>query len=83
LRDSGAIEQDADVVLLLRRPCRNPGDEEHEDKLLAIVDIAKHRNGPTGELRLNFDETLTRFHDRAPDHSAGADAEPDREDAGT
>ena len=82
LRDSGAIEQDADVALLLRRPCRNPSDDEYEDKSLAIVDIAKHRNGPTGEVRLNFDETLTRFHDRASDHSAGADAEPDREDAG-
>jgi len=80
LRDSGAIEQDADVVLLLRRPCRNPGDEEYEDKTLAIIDIAKHRNGPTGEVRLNFDETLTRFHDRAPNHGAGADTEPDRED---
>ncbi len=83
LRDSGAIEQDADVVLLLRRPCKNPGDEEFEDKTLAIVDIAKHRNGPTGEVRLNFDETLTRFHDRAHDHGpAGDDAEPDRNDVG-
>jgi replicative DNA helicase len=82
LRDSGAIEQDADVALLLRRPCRNPSDDEYEDKSLAIVDIAKHRNGPTGEVRLNFDETLTRFHDRASDHGAGGDAEPDREDTG-
>ena len=65
LRDSGAIEQDADVVLLLRRPCRNPGDPEYEDKLLAIVDVAKHRNGPTGEVRLNFNDSLTRFGDRA------------------
>jgi len=65
LRDSGAIEQDADVVLLLRRPSRYPGDPEFEDKTLAIVDVAKHRNGPTGEVRLNFDESLTRFGDRA------------------
>jgi len=65
LRDSGAIEQDADVVLLLRRPCRNPGDSEFDDKKLAIVDVAKHRNGPTGEVRLNFEESLTRFADRA------------------
>ena len=64
LRDSGAIEEDADVVLLLRRPSRNPGDPEFEDKTLAIVDIAKHRNGPTGEVRLTFDEQLTRFGDR-------------------
>lgn len=65
LRDSGAIEQDADVVLLLRRPCRYPGDDEAEDETLAIVDVAKQRNGPTGEVRLNFEEQLTRFSDRA------------------
>lgn len=67
LRDSGAIEQDADVVLLLRRPSRYPGDPEFEDKRLAIVDVAKHRNGPTGEVRLNFEDSLTRFNDRADD----------------
>ncbi len=65
LRDSGAIEQDADVALLLRRPCKAQGDPEFEDKRLAIVDVAKHRNGPTGEVRLDFDDSLTRFGDRA------------------
>lgn len=64
LRDSGAIEQDADVIMLLRRPCTYPGDSEYEDKTLAIVDVAKHRNGPTGEVRLNFNGELTRFSDR-------------------
>ncbi len=67
LRDSGAIEQDADVVLLLRRPSRIPGDPETTDKLLAIVDIAKNRNGPIGEVRMNFEDSLTRFADRAED----------------
>jgi replicative DNA helicase len=76
LRDSGAIEQDADVVLLLRRPCRNPGDEEFTDRTLAIVDVAKHRNGPTGEVRLNFEDELTRFGDRA-DGKDESDLEPD------
>ena len=65
LRDSGSIEQDADVVLLLRRPCKYKDDPEYEDSRLSIVDIAKHRNGPTGEVRLNFDEEYTRFNDRA------------------
>jgi replicative DNA helicase len=77
LRDSGAIEQDADVVFLLRRPCKTPGDEEFEDRTLAIVDVAKHRNGPTGEVRLNFIEELTRFQDRADipdDGDPGMDA---------
>ena len=61
LRDSGAIEQDADVVLLLRRPNRSPDDPEHADEKLAIVDVAKHRNGQTGEVRLNFEGQYTRF----------------------
>ena len=64
LRDSGSIEQDADVVMLLRRPCKYREDPEHDKRELAIVDIAKHRNGPTGEVRMNFDEDYTRFHDR-------------------
>ncbi len=73
LRDSGAIEQDADVVLLLRRPSKYPGDKEYEDRELAIVDVAKHRNGPTGDVRLNFEEALTRFSDRADDAGGSFD----------
>ena len=65
LRDSGSIEQDADVVLLLRRPCKYPDDPESDDNTLSIVEIAKHRNGPTGLVRLNFEEEFTRFNDRA------------------
>ena len=64
LRDSGAIEQDADVVMLLRRPCKYPSDKESGDLRLAILDIAKHRNGPTGEVRLDFDDRFTRFSNR-------------------
>ena len=65
LRDSGASEQDADVVCLLRRPSYYKDDPDHEDKTLAILDIAKQRNGPTGEIRLNFHSDYTRFQDRA------------------
>ena len=64
LRDSGAIEQDADVVLLLRRPCRSKTAKWRENELLAIVDVAKHRNGETGEVDLNFYKEGTRFGDR-------------------
>ncbi len=64
LRDSGSIEQDADVVCLLRRPCKYPDDEFVNDKKLAILDIAKNRNGPTGPIRLNFEESYTRFENR-------------------
>ena len=67
LRDSGAIEQDADVVFLLRRPCRSPKDPEAGDLKLAIIDIAKNRNGETGEVKVNFEDHFTRFGDRAPE----------------
>ena len=76
LRDSGAIEQDADVVLLLRRPCKYPGDKESEDLTLAIVDVAKHRNGPVGEVRLNFDDKFTQFTDRAEGFAAADNFDP-------
>lgn len=75
LRDSGAIEQDADVVCMLRRPCRYPDDPEAADETLAIVDIAKHRNGGTGEVKLNFEDEYTRFTDRAHGVDEGADFE--------
>ena len=65
LRDSGAIEQDADVVLLLRRPCKNKKDDEHDIKDLAYVEIAKNRNGATGEAPLTFIDQYTQFSDRA------------------
>ena len=54
LRDSGSIEQDADVVMFLYRP--NEEDRENYKLLLA-----KHRNGPTGELDLFFKGDRTRF----------------------
>ena len=67
LRDSGAIEQDADVVFLLRRPSRTASDKESDDKTLAIIDVAKNRNGETGEVRVNFFAEFTRFGDREPE----------------
>lgn len=75
LRDSGSIEQDADVVLLLRRPARYPDDPEYDDKHLSIIDVAKHRNGPTGEVRLHFDDSFTRFSDR-DDRGVDSEMEP-------
>ncbi|HMP89172.1 MAG TPA: replicative DNA helicase [Kiritimatiellia bacterium] len=64
LRDSGSIEQDADVVGLLRRPNRYAEEDNTEDPRLAILDIAKHRNGPTGEIKLTFVDEITRFENR-------------------
>ena len=58
LRESGAIEQDADVVLLLMRPeYYNPEDSPGE----AELNIAKQRNGPVGHMRLSFLSEYTRF----------------------
>ncbi len=67
LRDSGAIEQDADVVFLLRRPSRNSNAPEAQDETLAYVDIAKNRNGETGEVKMSFIREHTRFLDREPE----------------
>jgi len=68
LRDSGAIEQDADVVCMLYRPNYYKEVDNHEDEKLAILSVEKHRNGPTGEARLNFEREFTRFDDRDEEH---------------
>lgn len=64
LRDSGAIEQDADVVFLLRRPSRTSTSKDAADERLAIIDVAKNRNGEIGEVKVNFDSQYVRFEDR-------------------
>jgi len=61
LRDSGAIEQDADVVLMLWRQGQTEITQEYED-VRAIV--AKHRNGPTGMVELSFQKSTTTFRDK-------------------
>jgi replicative DNA helicase len=77
LRDSGAIEQDADVVLLLQRPSyyNKELDAGSGEDTLAVVDIAKHRNGPTGEVKMNFFREITRFEDRDMRHGVDGAAE--------
>lgn len=61
LRESGAIEQDADVVMFIYR--EDMVKENSERKNIADVIVAKHRNGPTDTVPLYFDKTLTRFAD--------------------
>ncbi len=69
LRESGAIEQDADVVGLLYKP--NAGDDEdgaaaeEADGLAVNLLIAKQRNGPTGDINLTFLKNYTRFESAA------------------
>jgi replicative DNA helicase len=62
LRESGSIEQDADVVMLLHREdYYHRGEADWEDNNSAEIIIAKQRNGPTGVVKLIFREKLTRF----------------------
>ncbi|OGI82127.1 replicative DNA helicase [Candidatus Nomurabacteria bacterium RIFCSPLOWO2_12_FULL_44_11] len=59
LRDSGSIEQDADVVMFIHRD--DKGKEESEKTNIAEILIEKHRNGPTGKIELFFDQKSTTF----------------------
>jgi len=62
LRESGSIEQDADLVLLIHRPgFYNPKEEEGQTGSPTNIIIAKQRNGPTGQLDLVFLKHLMRF----------------------
>ena len=70
LRESGAIEQDADVVGLLYKPKASSDDEDggdaaEEDAVPMNLLIAKQRNGPTGDVNLTFLKSYTRFESAA------------------
>lgn len=68
LRESGALEQDADVVLFIQRPdLVTPTDGPREDVEPADLIMAKNRNGPVGDTRLAFRRSLTRFEQAAQD----------------
>ena len=62
LKESGSIEQDADLVILLYRNNYyfSSKSEEQTSKLIELI-IAKQRNGPTGKIKLKFDEKCTKF----------------------
>jgi replicative DNA helicase len=59
LRDSGSIEQDADVVMFIHR--EDKGKDEAERTNIAEILVEKHRNGPTGKVELYFDDKTTTF----------------------
>ncbi|MDD2807192.1 MAG: replicative DNA helicase [Patescibacteria group bacterium] len=61
LRESGSIEQDADVVLFIYREKLYQQDLPNEKQNIAEIIIAKHRNGPTGKVKLYFDEKNVTF----------------------
>jgi replicative DNA helicase len=61
LRDSGSIEQDADIVMFIHR--EDKGKDESERTNIAEILIEKHRNGPTGRVELFFDAEHASFRD--------------------
>ena len=61
LRESGSLEQDADIVMFLYR--EDYYDKESERKNITEVIIAKHRNGPIGSVELFFQKEITKFRD--------------------
>ena len=70
LRESGSIEQDADMVLLLYRPAAYPDTQEYEmgDNTSQVI-IAKHRQGSTGVVKLLWQGEYTRFRSIAPENA--------------
>lgn len=60
LRDSGSVEQDSDVVMFIYRDDVYKEDNQEPDNLAEII-VAKHRNGPIGEIELHWDGAYTRF----------------------
>lgn len=64
LRESGAIEQDADTVLLLHRPELH--DKDDNPGIVKVI-VAKQRNGPTGDIELKYVKEFMRFENAAPE----------------
>jgi len=61
LRESGSIEQDADLVMFLWREKERGSDDQQTDGEVVKLKLSKHRNGPTGEIDLWFKKAQTRF----------------------
>jgi replicative DNA helicase len=75
LRESGSLEQDSDLVIFLWREKERGADDQEQDGEVINVKLAKHRNGPTGEIKLWFRKRQTRFISYAAEERyAGAEA---------
>jgi replicative DNA helicase len=77
LRDSGSIEQDADVVMFIHREDKMNRDKEAERPNIAEIMVEKHRNGAVGSCELFFDAEHVRFLNLDTQHAAAAGAGDD------
>ena len=73
LRESGSIEQDADMVIFIHRPDMQGLSENPEDKELTQIIIAKHRNGETCEIDMRFKSEQIKFVEPGNDFAASAE----------
>jgi replicative DNA helicase len=73
LRESGSIEQDADMVMFIHRPEYYKKNPTPEEKGIAEIIIAKQRNGPTGTIKLAFIKEITKFENLAKDYFQSLD----------
>ena len=68
LRESGSIEQDADVIMMLYRPAAYPDTQEAMDgDNTSYINVAKHRNGATASIKVMWVPELTKYANYAPD----------------
>ncbi|MBF0497491.1 MAG: DnaB-like helicase C-terminal domain-containing protein, partial [Deltaproteobacteria bacterium] len=77
LRESGAIEQDADVILFIYRDEVYNKSEDNPNRGKAEVDIGKQRNGPTLKINLAFNGSYTRFDNLSTRTDGGAVSQPE------
>jgi len=80
LRDSGSIEQDADVVMFIHREDKMNKDVESERPNIAEILVEKHRNGPVGSAELYFDGNHVRFLNLDTHHASNAAAASNDDD---
>ena len=71
LRDSGSIEQDADVVMMLYREEYYNEDCAEEDRGILEINVLKHRNGGVGKVNLKVDLPKMKFEDTVKEYQAG------------
>lgn len=80
LRDSGSIEQDADVVMFIHREDKMNKDQESDRPNIAEILVEKHRNGPVGKAELYFDDKHVRFLSLDTNHNGMETSAPADDD---